>query len=87
MKSSQPSRGCMDKIEKFIRKVGKKRAPDVIVLVTRVLQNDIGMFDVKKLAGEEDLYRVRVGHIRIKFKKIGALNAIVHIGFRDDNTY
>jgi mRNA-degrading endonuclease RelE of RelBE toxin-antitoxin system len=77
----------MDRVEKFIRKIGKKRAPEVIALVTKVLENNLGFLDVKKLAGEKDIYRVKVGRIRIKYEKVENLNIIVHIGFRDDNTY
>ncbi|MBM3260994.1 hypothetical protein FJY93_01105 [Candidatus Kaiserbacteria bacterium] len=77
----------MDRVEKFIRKVGKDRAPSVRAIIARIVVNDLAGLDVRKLKGKDFEYRIRVGRIRIKFVR-SALgnNEVIDITFRDNNT-
>lgn len=77
----------MDDIEKFIRKLGADRAISVRAVLVKILKNDLVNMDVRKIKGEDSLYRVRIGKVRIKFVRTTHGNVIAHIGFRDDNTY
>jgi len=77
----------VDKIEKFIRRLGRGRAADVRAAVVKILMDDVTGLDVKKLKGVRAEYRVRIGKIRIKFVRAGIGNTIVDIDFRGDNTY
>ncbi len=43
--------------------------------------------DYKKLKGETDMYRVRVGKHRIIFKNDNDIIKIISVGKRDDTTY
>ena len=77
----------MDKIDKFARKLKKDEALRFINVIDLVRFNHLSGLDIKKLKGENNLYRVRIGRIRIRFLKTDQGNSIVKVGFRDDNTY
>ena len=77
----------MEKIDKFVRKLRLDIARKVLETLRRIRQNDVEHLDVKKLRGNTNEYRVRIGPIRIKFEKIDGLNVITDIENRHDNTY
>ena len=52
-----------------------------------LVSGDVSTLDIKKLKGVDDIYRVRIGNLRIIFKKEPKDIRILDIGRRDENTY
>jgi mRNA-degrading endonuclease RelE of RelBE toxin-antitoxin system len=77
----------MEKIDKFISKLQRDVAHDVLDILRRIRINDLRNMDIKKLQGHKNEYRTRIGRIRIRFTKTEFGNVITDVGFRDDNTY
>ena len=72
----------MDQIEKFIRKLNKKLALSLLVVLGDIKALDIQKYDVEKMKGFSDLYRIRIGKIRIIFKKSNNVGVPVYIEYR-----
>ena len=77
----------MDKIQKFVRKLSAGEARRVFDALEQVLTGRLSALSVKKLKGDRDIYRVRVGRVRIIFTKVHDQNIITDVDFRNDNTY
>ncbi len=78
---------CMDKLSKLLKKLSvkeRKHLEDVLVLLT---EGDTSSLDIKKLKGVEDVYRVRVGDMRVIFQKIGQEIFILEVSRRNEGTY
>jgi len=54
----------MDRADKLIRKLSEKERVKVIRAIELILVGDIARLDVKKLKGEKNIFRVRVGDLR-----------------------
>jgi len=76
-----------DKKAKFIKKLVGKEKERILVVMDRILMNDLVGLDVRKLSGYDDLFRVRVGRVRIIFQSVDSKNVIIHVTWRDDQTY
>ena len=77
----------MNKLDKFLAKIDKRlRAvlKDVIILI---ISDRTETLHIKKLKGNRNWYRVRVGRVRIIFEQTATGNKILSISYRDDNTY
>lgn len=77
----------MDEIKKALRK-----QPRVVQLALKKIFDDIlrgktENYDVVKLVGMKNIFRVRKGNFRIIFRKVGTDFEIVRITTRDDKTY
>ena len=77
----------MDKVQKFVRKLGRREASRVLDAIARIRAGELEAFDVKKLKGSSDQYRVRLGRVRILFTKVDGHNVIADVQFRGDHTY
>lgn len=77
----------MDKIDKQINKLTASRKKQVKEVFLKLRQNELEYLDVKKLKGEDDIYRVRKGDIRIIFQRKGDDIYILAVGLRDEDTY
>ncbi len=78
----------MNKNQKFLKKLNIKEGEHVAKAIESILYRESEGLDVKKLKNYTDLFRVRVGRIRIiYYKKEGMISKIIFTGFRDDNTY
>ena len=77
----------MNKLDKFLSKLEKKTRIVVGQTVTLIISGDFSTLDIKKLKGNQERYRVRVGRIRVIFDKTKDGNKIQDISFRGDNTY
>ncbi len=76
-----------DKITKFLLKLNAKQRAAVLAAMEQVqIGNDVGL-KLKKLRGHDDVYRVRIGRVRIIFHQAGDKRRILDTNFRDDNTY
>jgi mRNA-degrading endonuclease RelE of RelBE toxin-antitoxin system len=67
---------------KFLRKLSKPLRNRLILALELIELNKLKSLDVKSLVGNEELYRCRVGKIRIIFRKTEQGNKIIEIGFR-----
>jgi len=76
-----------DKVTKFLRKLNEAELLRVKSIIALILAEEVGGLNVKKLSGHADLYRVRVGRIRIIFRVGERGNQVVQVAFRDDQTY
>jgi mRNA-degrading endonuclease RelE of RelBE toxin-antitoxin system len=77
----------MNKIEKFLSKLSVDERNKIKVVLGKIKALDFKTLDIKKLKGEVDLYRVRVGSIGIIFT-IHNESVFFHtVERRSDNTY
>lgn len=72
----------MDQIEKFLRKIEKKLALRLILVLQDIVELKLGTYDVEKLKGLDDHYRIRVGKIRIIFLKTLQKGMPIYIEYR-----
>jgi len=77
----------MNKLDKFLSKINKKTRLILLEVISLIISNNLSILDLKKLRGSNDMYRVRIGKIRIIFKHTKTANKIQYISYRDDNTY
>lgn len=69
---------------KFLKRLPKDLRSKVIETVFLIASGDLANLDIKKMSDEHDLYRCRIGKIRILFQKRDAEYFILDIGFRGD---
>ncbi len=74
-------------IEKFFAKVTEKEKKILAIIIEKITEGDTKNLDVKKLAGHDDIYRIRKGNFRIIFKTTKTDIRIVSIERRTDTTY
>lgn len=77
----------MKKIDKFQSKLSPKIREKVNDCLLKIKERNFENLDLKKLQGFENLYRVRIGQIRIVFSWKGNDTEIITIDNRNDNTY
>ena len=78
----------MNQIEKFIRKLLPRERLLIDQTIKKLDTGDWSGLNIKKLQGVEDLFRVRLGKIRIIYRFSKTTGAqILDITYRDDNTY
>ncbi len=74
------------KSEKFIRALDKKRQKKIISVLETLQTNPIPfrLYDMKKLEGLDNAYRIRVGNVRITYElfMVDFLIKVKYIGFR-----
>lgn len=69
---------------KFLSKLPKTLRLKVILALEKIANNNTQGLDIKRLSSSHDLYRCRVGKIRIVFQKRDDLNYVLDLGFRGD---
>ena len=72
----------MDSIQKFLKKLSPKQRSVLLDILSDTLVGRLDGYDVKKLTNQDDMYRVRIGQIRIIFRKTDEWIVIVNIDFR-----
>lgn len=72
----------MKDYEKLLKKLPKQLRLRIIKAIERIATNDTKKLDIKILSGQYNVYRCRVGKIRILFQRRGKSNFILDIGFR-----
>lgn len=77
----------MERILKFLRKLSRKELDAVETAISDIKRGDMGRYDVKKLSGYADVYRVRVHDIRIIFQDIEGEKRIIDVSRRSEKTY
>jgi mRNA-degrading endonuclease RelE of RelBE toxin-antitoxin system len=77
----------MDKITKLLKKLSARERGRLEEILTLIVSGETASLDIKKLKGMDDVYRVRVGTLRIIFQKHKNDIRILEASRRDDNTY
>ncbi len=77
----------MDKISKAIKKFTFKEQKIIKEILTKLKKGVLNDFDIKKLKGHEEIYRIRKGKIRIIYRVDDNNNYLLAVERRTDNTY
>ncbi|MEK7528812.1 MAG: hypothetical protein AAB592_03515 [Patescibacteria group bacterium] len=72
----------MDKIQKFLKKLRKKERQSLLKIFADIFALEITSYDVKQLHGQDGMYRLRKGNIRIVFVKKDGNGIIVAADYR-----
>jgi mRNA-degrading endonuclease RelE of RelBE toxin-antitoxin system len=78
----------MDKIDKALLNLTEKQRGQIYEKFSLVCLGNIKGLNIKKMKGHSDLYRLRVGNIRLIYRHNNNHEPIIiFIGKRDDQTY
>jgi mRNA-degrading endonuclease RelE of RelBE toxin-antitoxin system len=77
----------MDRNQKFLKKLSIKEFYAVEHILQKILVRDTSNLDIKKLSSYKDVYRVRVGSIRVIFLDNGNHTEVLEISRRSEKTY
>lgn len=77
----------MDKITKALNRLKPKEQEQVKKILSDIKQNNWHHYDLKKLKGNDDIYRIRKGKIRIIYRYHKDEIFILAIERRSDTTY
>lgn len=72
----------MDQIEKFIRKLDKALALKIAKVLLDIAAGNYKIYEFEKMKGHDDLYRIKIGKIRLICRKTGGIYLPIYIGFR-----
>lgn len=77
----------MDKIDKFLRKLSNAESTLLMKVIADILAYKTERYDVKKLTGYRDIYRVRIGNKRIIYRQLSDDIEILDVSLRSEKTY
>lgn len=77
----------MDKIEKALQKLRPKEKEIFKQLLADIRRGSTALYDIKKLKGRDDIFRIRKGDMRIIFRKTKTSIKILALERRNDTTY
>ncbi|HCC22692.1 TPA: type II toxin-antitoxin system mRNA interferase toxin, RelE/StbE family [Candidatus Falkowbacteria bacterium] len=77
----------MDKILKALSKLTPDERKKIKILLQKIKTNNLADCDIVKLKGENSIYRIRSGKIRIIFIKDKTSIRLLTIERRSDTTY
>ncbi|MEK9165600.1 MAG: hypothetical protein AAB525_01940 [Patescibacteria group bacterium] len=77
----------MDRITKALQRLTSKERKLFKDILLQIKTGNIFLFDIKKLKGRDDIYRVRKGNMRIIFRKIKDSVKILALEHRSSKTY
>jgi len=77
----------MDHIKKVIDKFPERDRKRVKATLRKLYLGEVSTLDIKKLKGREDIFRIRIGNIRVIYQQKGSVIVILTIGRRNDTTY
>lgn len=77
----------MDKITKLLKKLTIQERGCLEKALAMLVAGNTSSLDTKKLKGVRDVYRVRIGDLRIIFQKQKDDIRILEVSRRDKNTY
>lgn len=88
MKSSPAYKADMDEIEKTLEKLSEKEKEIYRMIFEKIKRGDLrNFFDIKKLKGKPNTYRLRKGSMRIIYRREGSEIKILRFEKRNDHTY
>lgn len=74
----------MDKIQKILDKLTKKKRKTILEIWQKIINNDIANLKQKKLTGFSNYYRIRSGDLRLIYKVEDNKNILINIDYRKD---
>ena len=77
----------MDKLAKLLKKLSVKERERLEETLMLLVSGDVSSLDIKKLKGVDDVYRVRIGALRVIFQKQNKEIRILEVSRRDEGTY
>ncbi|MBU1164232.1 hypothetical protein KKA15_01545 [Patescibacteria group bacterium] len=78
----------MDKIKKALNRLSSKERRQVKNILEKLYKNETKNFDIKKLKGRNDIFRIRKGKIRIIYRlDLNEKIFILTIEKRNETTY
>lgn len=76
-----------DAVKKFLAKTSLKDRAMLIAIINDILSGKMSRYDTKKLAGNEDIFRIRKGGFRIIYKIKESDVVIIDVTRRNEKTY
>ena len=77
----------MDRIAKQLEKFSPKERARVKKLLLAIKSGQLSGIDIKKLKGFNDIFRARLGSIRVIFHRTDLGIKLLSLGRRNDHTY
>lgn len=78
----------VDRMQKVLNRMSDKEKTELLAIVEEIESGTDGGYDIKKLKGYKDIYRVRKGKFRILYRREENGNTkVVAIERRGDTTY
>lgn len=77
----------VDKIQKVLDKLSEKEKEQIKKILKEILDGHLAGYDIKKLKGHQDIYRIRKGRIRIIYQQNMNGIFLLAIERRSDTTY
>lgn len=77
----------MDKIEKALQKLTASEKTRIKKALDSLLIEKIANLDIKKLKGHPDIFRLRIGDLRIIYQKKEAKIFVLAVARRNEKTY
>jgi len=77
----------MDKIAKALKKLSAKECEKLKSVLTKLESGTANNLDIKKLKDRNDIYRVRVGEIRVIFRQSEKGIVLLKVSRRNEKTY
>lgn len=74
----------MNDIQKFLSKLSKKEKAEFLIIFRDILTLSLDGYNVTKMKGYNNLYRLRTGGIRVLFVKEKEMGIITAMGYRKD---
>lgn len=77
----------MDQISKALKKLSVAERKKIKLTVTKLKSGSFSGLDIKKLKDRSDIYRLRIGNIRILFRRTETDVLVLKIARRNEKTY
>ncbi len=77
----------MDKIEKALAKLSEKERKKIKQALEKLFSDEIKGLDIRKLKDRSDIFRLRIGNLRIIYRVLGEKISILAISRRNEKTY
>lgn len=87
MTFSRDSKGMSDKITKALARLTPKERKLFKNILEDIQAGNLGSYDIKRLAGRDDIFRLRKGTYRIIFRMKDTMIMILSLERRSDTTY
>lgn len=77
----------MDKIEKALAKLSEKERKKIKQALEKLFSGDAKGLDIKRLKDRSDIFRLRVGDLRIIYRVVKDKIFVLAISRRNEKTY
>ena len=77
----------MDQIQKALAKLSEKERKKIKQALEKLFSDDVKGLNIKKLKDRSDIFRLRVGDLRIIYRANENKISILAISRRNENTY